>query len=507
MTWQPRNNIEQDRLDKLNRLRDMGVNPYPRRVERTYKNADAIQAYEQAESENSESPEIIEVVVCGRIVRQNLKGKIYFAHIEDGTGRVQFMARINQVGEDTFAVIKNFDLGDFVQVSGTMMRTRAGEVTVLSEKVILLSKALSPLPIIKERELEDGTIERFGEFSDVEERYRQRYADLAVNSDVREVFRIRSKAIRAIQNFLDDEGFLEVETPILQPIYGGAAARPFTTFHNQLDQELFLRISFELYLKRLLVGGIDGVYEIGRDFRNEGVSYKHNPEFTMLELYQAYTDYHGMMDIIERMLVHVVQTVLGTTVVQFKDYEIDFGSAWQRITVRDAIRQFLEIDYEDYATAEELEAAMRAEGIEVQPKLNRGKLIEHLLEEVEPRFIQPTFVTDYPIDISPFAKQTDYDPNHVERYELYIGGMEIGNAFTELNNPLEQEQRFLDMAELYQADEDDAAPIDEDYLKAMRYGMPPCGGVGIGIDRIILFLTNRSTIREVVLFPHLRARE
>ena len=237
------------------------------------------------------------------------------------------------------------------------------------------------------------------------------------------------------------------------------------------------------------------------------MSYKHNPEFTMLELYQAYTDYHGMMDIVERMLVHIVQTVLGTTVVQFKDYEIDFGAKWQQITVRDAIRQYLEIDYEDYPTTGELEAAMRKDGIEVQSGLNRGKLIEHLLEQVEPRFIQPTFVTDYPIDISPFAKQTDYDPNHVERYELYIGGMEIGNAFTELNNPLEQEQRFLDMAKLYRADDDDAAPIDEDYLNAMRYGMPPCGGVGIVIDRIILFLTNRSTIREVVLFPHLRARD
>lgn len=506
MPWQPTNNVEQDRFDKLQRWLEAGVNPYPTRVERTHTTQAAMDAFEQTEGQ--ENPEPIKVTVCGRVVRQNVKGKIYFGHIEDGAGRLQLMIRIDDLGEETFGLLKqNLDLGDFVQATGTMMRTKTGEVSVHVTDFKLLSKALSPLPVIKERTLDDGTLERYGAFSDTEERYRQRYADLAVNPDVRHVFRTRAKIIRSIQHFLDDEGFIEVETPILQPIYGGAAARPFTTFHNQLHQQLFLRISFELYLKRLLVGGYDGVYEIGRDFRNEGVSFKHNPEFTMLELYQAYTDYNGMMAITERLMQSVALNVIGTTQFTFKEYQIDFGGTWQRLTVREAIRRYLEIDYADYPTATELEAAAREAGVQLAPNQNRGKIIEHLLGEVEHRFIQPTFVTDYPIDISPFAKKLDADPTHVERFEIYIAGMEMGNAFTELNDPRDQEARFDEMAQLYKADDDDATPIDEDYLNAMRYGMPPCGGLGIGVDRIVMLLTNRHTIREVLLFPHLRVRE
>ncbi len=504
MTWEPTNTVEQERLEKLQRVQAAGIDPYPRQVERTHTAQAAVDAYEAIEGTET----AVAVTVCGRIVRQNVKGRIYFGHIEDGSGRVQLMIRINNIGKDTFGIIKqNLDMGDFVQASGTMTRTKLGEVSVDVQGIKILAKALSPLPVIKERKLDDGTTERYGSFTDVEERYRQRYADLAVNPNVRNVFRLRAKAIRAMQHFLDDAGFLEVETPILQPIYGGAAARPFTTFHNQLQQELFLRISFELYLKRLLVGGFDGVYEIGRDFRNEGVSYKHNPEFTMLELYQAYTDYHGMMDITERMLAYVAEQTIGQTSLSFKEHTLDFSPPWQRISVREIIRQYLEIDYEDHPAAEDLETAMRDAGLEVQPGQPRGKLIEDLLSAVEPRLIHPTFVTDYPIDISPFAKKTADDPTHVERFEIYIGGMEIGNAFTELNDPLDQEERFLEMARLYQADDDDATPIDEDYLRAMRYGMPPCGGLGIGVDRVIMLLTNRTTIREVLLYPHLRARE
>lgn len=506
MPWQPTNNVEQDRFDKLQGWLEAGVNPYPTRVERTHTTQAAIEAFEATESQTDTPP--VTVTVCGRVVRQNVKGKIYFGHIEDGTGRVQVMIRIDDVGEEAFGLIKhNLDLGDFVQANGFMMRTKMGEVTVHVESIKLLAKALSPLPVIKERTLDDGSIERYGAFSDTEERYRQRYADLAVNPDVRQVFRIRAKTIRAIQNFLDDEGFLEVETPILQPVYGGASARPFTTFHNQLHQQLFLRISFELYLKRLLVGGYDGVYEIGRDFRNEGVSFKHNPEFTMLELYQAYTDYNGMMAITERLMQSVALNVLGTTQLTFKDYQIELGGTWQRLTVREAIRRHLEIDYADHPTAAELEAAAREAGVQLAPGQNRGKIIEHLLGEVEHRFIQPTFITDYPIDISPFAKKLNADTTHVERFEVYIAGMEMGNAFTELNDPRDQEARFYEMAQLYKADDEDATPIDEDYLHAMRYGMPPCGGLGLGVDRIVMLLTNRHTIREVLLFPHLRARE
>lgn len=508
MTWQPTNNVEQDRFDKLQRLRDAGIDPYPARVQRTHTAQAAIETFERAESANPEPSEIIEVIVCGRIVRQNLKGKIYFAHIEDGTGRVQLFVRIDAIGEAMFEhVRKDLDLGDFLQATGKMMRTKAGEVSVEVSELRLLSKALSPLPIIKEQRLDDGTIERYGEFSDVEERYRQRYADLAVNPDVRDVFRKRSRIIRAVQNFLDNEGFLEVETPILQPIYGGAAARPFTTHHNQLHQDLYLRISFELYLKRLLVGGYDGVYEIGRDFRNEGVSFKHNPEFTQLEFYKAYIDYAGAMDITERLVAYAAQQVNGSTIAQFEGHEINFAPPWRRVTVREIIRQHLEIDYVEHPTAESLEQEMRKSGLQFRPGQTRGKLIEHLLGEVEQHLIQPTFVTDYPVDISPFAKKVHGDATHVERFEYYIAGMELGNAFTELNDPLDQEERFLEMGRLYGEEDEDAAPVDEDYLRAMRYGMPPCGGVGLGIDRLVMLLTNRSTIREVLLFPHLRARE
>lgn len=508
MSWQPANTVEEDRLEKLRRLEAAGINPYPPRVERTHTTQAAIAAYEAAETANPEEPEAVAITVCGRVVRQNIKGKIYFSHIEDGSGRVQLMIRINVLGEEKFNLVKqNLDLGDFVQATGTMLRTRMGEVTVHVEKLEILSKSLKPLPVIKERELADGTIERFGEFSDVEERYRQRYADLAVNPDVKQVFRIRAQIIREMRSFLDERDFLECETPILQPLYGGAAARPFTTHHNQLHQELFLRISFELYLKRLLVGGFDGVYEIGRDFRNEGVSHKHNPEFTMMELYQAYTDYHGMMEITENMLKHIAEVTLGTTTITYKEHTIDLGQTWARYTIRDLIKERLEIDYEEYPTAAELEKAIRSSNIPVRPDMNRGKLIEHLLEQIEPTLIQPTFVMDYPIQISPLAKKITDSEDHVERFEVYMGGIEIGNAFTELNNPLDQEQRFIELNQLYTDDEDDANPIDEDYLNAMRYGMPPCGGLGIGVDRIVMLFTNRPNIREVLLFPHLRSRE
>lgn len=508
MPWQPSNNVEQDRFAKLNYLLENGIDPFPKRVERTHTIQQAIELFETAEAENPDDTTTESVTLCGRIMRQNLRGKIYFAHIADESSRIQLFVRINEVGEETFELIKQaFDLGDFVEASGPLMRTKAGELSVSVQRLKLLAKSLSPLPVIKERELEDGTIERYGEFNDVEERYRQRYADLAVHPDVREVFRGRTKTIRAIQHFLDNEGFLEVETPILQPIYGGAAARPFVTHHNQLHQDLFLRISFELYLKRLLVGGFDAVYEIGRDFRNEGVSFKHNTEFTMLEFYKAYADYHVMMDITERMVAYCAEQVLGSTTITYGEHTLNFAPPWRRITIRDLVKEKLEIDYEEFPTAETLEAEMRTLGISVKPGLNRGKLIEELLSAVEESLIQPTFVLDYPVDISPFAKRTDYDENHVERYEFYIAGMEMGNAFTELNNPLQQEENFLEMGRLYAEEDDDAAPIDEDYLRAMRYGMPPCGGVGLGVDRLVMLLTNRTTIREVLLYPHLRARD
>ena len=506
MVWQP-NRLEIDRLEKARELETRGVDLFPPRVQRTHTAQQAIAAYEALEPADPEAAEAIEVSVTGRVRRVNLKGKIAFLHIEDESGRVQLMLRVNDMDEAEFNLVKDklVDVDDFVQGVGTMMRTRAGEISVLVHEFKLLAKSLSPLPVIKQQKLDDGTVVEYGEFSDVESRYRQRYADLAVNEDVREVFRKRTRTLSAIRRFFDGEGFLEVETPILQPIYGGAAARPFVTHHNQLDQDLFLRISFELYLKRLLVGGFEAVYEIGRDFRNEGVSFKHNPEFTQIEFYKAYIDYNGVMDLTERMLRYVVQQVTGGTAVEWQGKTFDFGPNWPRITLRDAIKHYAEVDYMDYLDAPALEAAIRGLGDHVAPGQTWGKLVDHLLSKyVEPNLIQPTFITDYPRDISPFAKRVTYDDFHTERFEFFIAGMEMGNAFTELNDPRDQEQRFLDMQRLYANEDDEATPLDEDYLRAMRYGMPPNGGFGMGIDRLVMLITNQRSIRDVLLFPHLR---
>lgn len=506
--WQPTNAVEEDRLKKAQELEAQGVNLYPPRVKRTHTCRGALvlmTAYE----EHNQAPENAPVVtVCGRIRRVNLKGKVSFMHIEDESGRIQLFLRVNDMDEAVYNRVKDklIDMDDFVQATGQLMRTKAGEISVRVNELVLLAKSLSPLPVIKQEVQEDGTIIEHGEFSDKETRYRQRYADLAVNKDVREVFIKRAKVVKAVRQFLDNEGFLEVETPILQPIYGGAAARPFTTYHNQLDQMLYLRISFELYLKRLLVGGFDAVYEIGRDFRNEGVSFKHNPEFTQVEFYKAYADYHDVMDITERMVAYVAEQVTGSTIITYKDDQIDLSPRWQRITMREAICQYTEIDYMDYPTAPELEAQIRKLGDQsLKPNQTWGKLVEHLFSEyVEKRLIQPTFIMDYPRDISPFAKRIEGDNKHVERFEFYIASMEMGNAFTELNDPRDQEERFFEMAKLYAKESDEETPLDEDYLRAMRYGMPPNGGFGMGIDRLTMLMTNQQSIRDVLIYPHLK---
>jgi lysyl-tRNA synthetase, class II len=504
--WQP-NKLEQERLDKARRLEALGIELYPRHVQCTHATRDVIEKYEALETADPESAALMEVTVCGRIRRVNIKGKVTFMHIEDESGRVQLFLRVNDMDEIVYEAVKEklIEMDDFVQATGTMMRTKAGEISVRVSQFNLLSKALSPLPVIKQQVKEDGTVVEYGEFKDIESRYRQRYADLAVNHQVREVFRKRARTVQALRRFLDDEGFLEVETPILQPIYGGAAARPFTTHHNQLDQQLYLRISFELYLKRLLVGGYDAVYEIGRDFRNEGVSFKHNPEFTQIEFYKAYIDYNGVMDITERMVANAAEHVTGGMQIVFQGNSINLAPPWPRITLRDAIKREAEIDYMEHPEADSLAEAIRAIGDHVPPGETWGKLVDHLLgKHVEPKLIQPTFIIDYPRDISPFAKRVDYDDFHVERFEFFIGGMEMGNAFTELNDPRDQEQRFLDMQQLYSDEDDEATPLDEDYLRAMRYGMPPNGGFGMGVDRLVMLLTDQRSIRDVLLYPHLR---
>jgi lysyl-tRNA synthetase class 2 len=505
--WQP-NKIEQERLEKIQELEKRGVEPYPRRVTRTYTTAKAIAAYEALEVTSTEAAEGLEVTVCGRIRRVNIKGKLSFLHIEDEHGRLQLFLRVNDMDEAVYNLVKDklVEMDDFVQATGTMMRTKAGEISVLVHEFKLLSKSLSPLPVIKQKVEDDGSVIEYGEFSDVETRYRQRYADLAVNAQVRDVFLKRAKVIQTVRRFFDNEGFLEVETPVLQPLYGGAAARPFITHHNQLDQDLYLRISFELYLKRLLVGGYDAVYEIGRDFRNEGVSFKHNTEFTMLEFYKAYIDYNEVANLTERFVAEACQSVNGTTKINYQGKAVDLTPPWKRITMRDAIKAESGIDYMDYRDSASLEASIRAAGIEVKPGQPWGKLVEHLLGEcVEPNLIQPTFIMDYPRDISPFAKKVEYDDMHVERWELYIAGMEFANAFTELNDARDQEARFLEMARTFRQGDDDETPLDEDYLRAMRYGMPPNGGFGMGMDRLVMLLTDQRSIRDVLLYPHLRA--
>ena len=516
--WQP-NKLQQERLDKADRLAEAGVALYPARTGRTHRIAQAVEAFLAGEA--SQQP--VEVKLLGRIRRLNSKGKLSFAHIEDESGRVQLFLRVNSLGAESYERIRRklIDVDDFVEASGEMMRTRTGEISVHVRQLRLLAKSLSPLPVVKEQRLEDGSLIEYGEFNDTEMRYRQRYADLAVNKPVREVFVKRARAITALRNFLDAEGMLEVETPILQPLYGGAAARPFTTQHNQLHQDLYLRISFELYLKRLLVGGYDAVYELGRDFRNEGVSYKHNTEFTMLEFYKAYIDYAGVMNITERMYAYVAEQVVGSARFVYQGKSIDLTPPWQRLSIREAVRERLNFDYMDYPTRESLYAYLvsrgLADGLDAQDTWGR-MIVEHLLGNfIEPHLTQPTIIKDYPRDMSPFAKrlasaepardekERRYIESHTERFEFFIAGMEMGNAFTELNDPRDQQARFVEMKRLYADEADETTPLDEDYLNAMRYGMPPNGGFGGGVDRLVMLLTDQVSIRDVLLYPHLRA--
>jgi lysyl-tRNA synthetase class 2 len=498
--------LEKLRLEKLQRLQDQGIEPFPNRSNRTHTSQEAIQAFEELEKIH---PAVeVKTVLAGRLRSVRIMGKITFAHIEDGAGRVQLFLRANDIGQDQLEFFnRDFDLGDFIESSGSMFRTKTGEVTQRVEAFRMLSKSITPLPAAKDQVVE-GEVIRHAVLSEPEARYRQRYADLAVNPEVRQIFKTRANIIRAVREYLDQRGFLEVETPILQPLYGGAAARPFITHHNQLKQDLYLRISFELYLKRLIVGGFERVYEIGRDFRNEGVDRTHNPEFTMLEFYMAYADYLSVMEITEEMVMFVANQVLGSLRFHYQGNEINLTRPWKRIRLDEGLLETTGLDINAYPTTESLAKAMSAKGLEVDPRAPRGKLIEHLLSDyLEPTCIQPTFIYDYPRDISPLAKSAPGKPQIVERFEGYIAGFEICNAFTELNDPLDQEERFLEMGRDYATGDEDQHPLDEDYLRALRYGMPPTGGFGMGMDRLAMLLTDSPNIREVLLFPHLRERE
>lgn len=497
--------LEQTRLEKLRLMQSKGIEPYPTRSEQTHTSQEAINAFLAAEGIGDDTP--IKVTLAGRIRALRPMGKLAFAHIDDRDGRIQLFFRVNDLGEEKMAELDEFyDLGDFIEARGTMFRTRRGEVTLYVEDFKMLSKALRPLPAAKD-EIVDGKVIRHATLSDPETRYRQRYVDLAVNQDVQKIFKLRAATVRSLRDFLDEHDFIEVETPILQPIYGGAAARPFVTHHNQLHQDLFLRISFELYLKRLLVGGLERVYEIGRDFRNEGVSYKHNPEFTQLEFYWAYADYLSVMDLTEQMIHYAAQRVLGSSKATFNGQEIDFSPPWKRVELRQGILDATGIDIDLHSTTESLAAAMEEKGLKPNPKAPRGKLIDSLIGDyLEPNLIQPTFLYNYPRDISPLAKSKPGDPTIVERFEGFVGGMELCNAFSELNDPLDQEQRFLEMGRAYEDDDEEQHPMDEDYLNALSYGMPPAGGFGIGVDRLVMLFSGHRSIREVLLFPHLRSQ-
>ena len=501
------NSLELIRLQKIEEMKKNGVEPYPTRARRTHTAAQAIALFEDAEKAGVEAASPI--VLAGRIRGIRSMGKLTFAHIEDGSSRIQLFLRINDIGPEALAFFdKMMDIGDFIEAEGGLMRTKTGEITLHVSQFKLLAKSVSPLPADKDVTQEDGTVIRYAALEGSELRARQRYADLAVNPSVRDTFRKRATVIKSLRRFLDDHDFLEVETPILQPLYGGANARPFTTFHNQLKQELYLRISFELYLKRLLVGNLERVYEIGRDFRNEGVSFKHNPEFTQLEFYWAYADYLQVMELTEQMVAYTCKEVNGSYKVNYQGKDIDFTPPWNRIEMRKGILDVTGIDIYAHEDAPALENAIREKGYHPPANATRGKLIDYLVGEfLEPTLIQPTFLYDYPRDISPLAKSKPGDPLTVERFEGYVAGFELCNAFTELNDPIDQEQRFLEMGRDYTAEDEELNLLDEDYLRAMRYGMPPNGGFGMGVDRLTMLLTDKHSIREVLLFPHLRSED
>jgi lysyl-tRNA synthetase class 2 len=486
------NDLQQQRLAKLERLRAAGIDPYPPRAERSHTIAAVLQSFDDLAAHTER------VTLVGRIVgARRVMGKLAFAHIEDGSAKIQLWISKADLGDEWFARFRDdIDTFDIVQATGTLRRTKTGEASLFVEQLVLLSKALNPPP------------EKWHGLSDVEARLRERYLDLIVNEEVRTVFRTRARIITAVRHFLDGRGFLEVETPTLQPVYGGASARPFVTRHNQLRQDLYLRIADELYLKRLIVGGFEKVYEICKDFRNEGVDRSHNPEFTMMECYQAYADYNDIMQLVEDLFRSLALEIRGTTQISYQGQQIDLGPRWERVSIPESIEERTGIDILRVGELEPLQAAIRTAGLRVESKPSWAKQVDELFSTyVQPLLIQPTFVVDHPVALSPLAKKRPDQAALVERFEPIIAGMELGNAFTELNDPIDQEQRFLDQGRDYKAGDDEAQQMDTDYINALMYGMPPTGGLGLGIDRMVMLFTDQPTIREVILFPHLRQRE
>lgn len=481
------------RIQRLHDLREQGINPYPNTAERTHTIAEVLEHFDEFQQKGTDAS----FTLVGRIRLLRRQGKITFAPIEDGTGRIQVYFAINDLGEEAYKRVKMLDIGDFIQVSGYLYITTRGERTLYVLDYRLLAKGLRPLP------------EKYHGLEDKELRQRKRYLDLLANGDeVRKIFVIRSRSMSALRHYLNAHGYIEAETPVLQPLYGGATARPFITHHNTLDRDLYMRIAVELYLKRLIVGGFERVYEIGRIFRNEGIDRSHNPEFTMLEFYEAYADYHKMMQVVEEMIAFVAQEVHGSTRITYQGTEIDLTPPWTRIPLTDAIAEFAGIDVQRFPDKDSLVAEMRAQGFEADPKLGWGRLVDDLMGAMFrkgiPALKQALFLTDYPLDVSPLAKQHREVSGLVERFQPFVGGLELGNSFTELNDPLDQRARFEDQAQQRAQGDDEAQVLDEDFLEAMETGMPPTGGVGIGVDRLVMLMADQESIRDVILFPTMR---
>lgn len=476
------------RLEKLEMLRQANIEPYADRYERTHNALEILEGFEALEGQG--------VSVAGRIMSKRDQGKVIFMHIQDFSGRIQIYIRKDELGQAMFDIIKKFDVGDIIGVKGKVFRTKRGEISIHARNVNMLSKAMRPLP------------EKFHGLTNVETRYRKRYLDLIMNADVRQVFVTRSKIIRYMREFLEERGFIEVETPTLHTIPGGAAARPFITHHNVLDLDLYLRIALELPLKRLIVGGFEKVFEIGRSFRNEGISIKHNPEFTMMELYQAYANYEDIMKLTEEMIAYIVHKVHNTLEITYQGQTLQFRTPWRRLSMLDGILEYSGVDFRSIKTDEQARQAAREKGLNVEEDSSRGKIINVFFEEfVEPHLIQPTFITGHPVEISPLAKRNAKHPEYTDRFEAFIFGRELANAFSELNDPLDQRQRFEAQAAEHAKGDEEAHLMDEDFVQALEYGLPPTGGLGIGIDRLVMFLTDSASIRDVILFPTMRPRD
>lgn len=489
------NELLQIRRGKLDELRSMGIDPFGQKYERTHHAAEITKAYEEKSKEELDELKA-EVSIAGRIMQKREMGKAGFAHLQDITGKIQIYVRADAVGETPYKAYDLLDIGDIIGIRGTVFKTKTGELSVKASSVVVLSKSLLPLP------------EKYHGLKDVELRYRQRYVDLIMNQDVQQTFIARSKIIQSMRRYLDALGYLEVETPTLHAIAGGAAARPFITHHNALDMQLYMRIAIELHLKRLIVGGMEKVYEIGRVYRNEGISTRHNPEFTMIELYEAYADYKDIMKLTEEMIAHIAQEVLGTTTIMYQGHEVNLAPQWRRVTMVDAIKEVVGVDFSVQMSDEEAHRLAKEHKVPVEPTMTFGHIVNQFFETfVEETLIQPTFITGHPVAISPLAKKSDADPRFTDRFELFIVAREHANAFTELNDPIDQRERFAAQLVEREQGNDEAHEMDEDFVRALEYGMPPTGGLGIGIDRLVMLLTDAPSIRDVLLFPLMRERQ